>query len=146
LKASQLVVKTQNSDLETKGTAFSLIGDYWWESDEYWMELPSSFLRLYQNQFTTINLAQRRKLPTGLARWLQFYVLSHKNEWPIKIDTIARGAGLKIPITKDEFKKFRQTVRRSGKALVKEGVLDEASVAGNLFTFTKSQKSSKTDA
>jgi hypothetical protein len=137
LKATELLVKTQISDLETAGQAVSLVVEYSWRADEYWVEIPTLFFQLYGRQYTAISWHQRQQLPVGLARWLQAYTLSHRDPLPVKIETIARGAGLKIPTNKDERKKLRANIRSAATALKTAGVLLEAGVYSDLFVYEK---------
>jgi len=138
LKASELLVKTTISELESRGRAVSLITQYEWSGDEYWVELPVLFFRLYGRQYTSISWDQRQQLPAGLARWLHAYILSHKQPQPVKIVTIANGAGLKIPTTKNELAELRRAIRTASEALKAAGVIASGGVfSGDLFYYEK---------
>lgn len=134
LKATELTVKVSTMDA---GHAVSLLSEYAWREDEYWVEIPALFFRLYGNQYTAISWGQRQQLPTGLARWLMGYCLSHRESLPIKLDTVARGAGLKIPSTKDERKEMRRRLRNAAKALKDAGILLDAGVFSDKFIYEK---------
>lgn len=141
LKATELMVRVSLTETADAGRSVSLLTEYAWNEDEYWAEIPSLFFALYGQQYTSLNWAQRQKLPAGLARWLQAYTLSHKKCLPVKIETIAKGAGLEIPKNSNEKRKFRQILRRACKELVEAGVLLEAGVYNDLFIYEKMSQS-----
>lgn len=134
LKATELVIKISAMDA---GHAVSLLTEYAWREDAYWVEIPALFFRLYGNQYTAISWEQRQQLPAGLARWLMGYCLSHREPLPIKIETVARGAGLRVPETKDERRKLRENIRAAARALKEAGVLLEAGVYDGKFLYEK---------
>lgn len=45
-------------------------------------------------QYTRVEWEQRLALPEGLATWLHAYYASHKQPFPVKVETLAVGAGL----------------------------------------------------
>lgn len=45
-------------------------------------------------QYTRLEWQQRLALPEGLATWLHAYYASHREPFPVKVETIAMGAGL----------------------------------------------------
>ena len=134
LKATELVVKITTMDA---GHAVSLLTEYAWREDSYWVEIPALFFRLYGNQYTAISWEQRQQLPAGLARWLMGYCLSHREPLPIKMETVAGGAGLKVPETKAERMKLRATIRTAAKKLKEAGVLLEAGLYDDKFVYEK---------
>jgi DNA-binding transcriptional LysR family regulator len=134
LKATELMVKVGAMDA---GHAVSLLSEYAWREDEYWVEIPSLFFRLYGNQYTAVSWEQRQQLPAGLARWLMGYCLSHKTCYPVKIETIAKGAGLRVPTTSAERRKLRQSIRQAAKDLVGAGILLESGVYGDKFIYER---------
>lgn len=136
LKATELIVKVSSSDLSA-GHAVSLLVEYAWREDEYWVEIPALFFQLYGNQFTAVSWAQRQQLPAGLARWLMGYCLSHREPLPIKIETIAKGAGLEVPTTADGRRKLRQLIRQAAASLKQVGALLEAGVYNDKFIYEK---------
>jgi len=136
LKATELVVKVSSADLDA-GYSVSLLTEYGWFEDDYWVEIPALFFRLYGNQYTAISWEQRQQLPAGLARWLMGYCLSHREPLPIKMETVARGAGLKVPETSEDRKEMRRRLRNAAKALKDAGILLEAGVYNDKFVYEK---------
>jgi hypothetical protein len=58
-----------------------------------WIEKEMKLL--FEGDFYTLTeWGQRLTLPTGLATWLHAYLASHKEPFPIKIETILLGSGL----------------------------------------------------
>jgi DNA-binding transcriptional LysR family regulator len=134
LKATELMVKVSAMDA---GHAVSLLAEYAWREDEYWVEIPSLFFRLYGNQYTSVFWEQRQQLPAGLARWLMGYCLSHRDPLPIKMETVARGAGLKVPATKTERLNLRRSIKGACEKLKQAGVLLEAGLFDDKFIYEK---------
>lgn len=136
LKATELTVKVSLADIDS-GHSVSLLTEYAWNDGSYWVEIPALFFRLYGKQYTSISWEQRQKLPFGLARWLQAYVLSHRDPYPVTMAKIAEGAGLKIPANKTERLALRRAITKASVALKDAGVLLEAGLYEDKFVYEK---------
>src|ERR1035437_4706401 len=68
-------------------------------------------------------------------RWLHGYLASHKNPYPIKLETIRRGAGLSDD-TKSDLKK---TIPRALESLKKVGFLVSYEIVDDLVTVERAK-------
>jgi hypothetical protein len=82
------------------------------EETRYWIfKLNPKLTALYsRDNHTVIDWQQRRKLKgKDLARWLQLYLATHANPFPIKVATLRELSGSKAA----ELKHFREALRRA---------------------------------
>lgn len=85
-----------------KGISFSMLPRFEWEDAATGQPLPkykvvmhTELARLYSGMhYTRVDWEQRLRLPVGVATWLHGYFASHKKPFPVKIETLAKGAGL----------------------------------------------------
>jgi len=119
-----------------RGVSLSMIPLFEYEDSETQKTLPRWRVRIApelvelfgDNYFTRIEWAQRLQLPDGLATWLHGYLATHRIPHPIKIETIARGAGL----TETDKSELRRLVKRALTNLVNCGFLTEFDVHNDL--------------
>lgn len=119
-----------------EGVSLSMIPFFAWKDETSGGSLPRWRLRVAPElvvlfgdmHFTRLEWEQRLALPDGLATWLHGYLASHKNPYPIKLETICRGAGLSDD-TKSDLKK---TITRALEALKKVGFLDNYEIVNGL--------------
>jgi hypothetical protein len=63
----------------------------------YQVRIAPELIELFSGvRYTLVGWQQRLALPDGLATWLHGYYASHKEPYPIKLETIHEGAGLTI--------------------------------------------------
>ncbi len=129
-----------------RGVSLSMIPFFEYEDSETRKALPRWRVRIApelvelfgDNYFTRIEWAQRLQLPDGLATWLHGYLATHKVPHPIKIETIARGAGL----TESDKPELRRLVKRALTNLVTCGFLVEFKIQDDLVTVKRMGNSS----
>jgi hypothetical protein len=121
-----------------QGVSLSMIPFFEYEDSETRKSLPRWRVRIApelvnlfgENYFTRIEWAQRLQLPDGLATWLHGYFATHKIPHPIKIETIARGAGL----TETDKSELRRLIKRALTNLVNCGFLLDFNAEKDLIT------------
>nr|AFN66387.1 TrfA family protein [uncultured bacterium] len=121
-----------------RGISLSMIPSFEYEDVETREALPRWRVRLApelvelfgDSHYTRIHWEERLKLPDGLASWMHGYFASHRDPYPIKIETVASGAGL----TESDKPELRRMVKRALGNLVEVGFLEEFSVAKDLIT------------
>lgn len=129
-----------------RGVSLSMIPLFEYEDSETQKTLPRWRVRIApelvelfgDNYFTRIEWAQRLQLPDGLATWLHGYLATHRVPHPIKIETIARGAGL----TETDKPELRRLVKRALTNLVNCGFLTEFDVHNDLVTVKRAGNNS----
>lgn len=129
-----------------RGVSLSMIPFFEYEDSETRESLPRWRVRIApelvelfgDHYFTRIEWAQRLQLPDGLATWLHGYLATHRVPHPIKIETIARGAGL-IETDKPE---LRRLIKRALTNLVKCGFLTEFDLQNDLVTVKRAGSNS----
>jgi len=85
-----------------KGVSLSMIPAFEYQDMETGAKLPRWRVQIAPQlvemfgdvHFSRMEWEQRLELPVGLATWLHGYLASHKEPYPIKIETIKKGAGL----------------------------------------------------
>lgn len=84
---------------------------------------PELVLLFSDHQYSRLQWSQRVGLPEGLATWLHGYYSTHADPLPVRVETLAIGAGLLKPLgpeeTADSARKahLREIKRLIGKAL-----------------------------
>lgn len=126
-----------------EGVSLSMIPFFAWKDEASGDSLPRWRVRVAPElvvlfgdlHFTKLEWEQRLALPDGLATWLHGYLASHKSPYPIKIDTIRRGAGLSDD-TKSDLKK---TIIRALEALKKVGFLVSYEIVDDLVSVERAR-------
>ena len=121
-----------------RGVSLSMIPFFEYEDSETQKKLQRWRVRIApelvelfgDNYFTRLEWKQRLQLPDGLATWLHGYLATHRIPHPIKIETIAFGAGL----TETNKPELRRLVKRALTNLVNCGFLTEFDVNEDLVT------------
>lgn len=129
-----------------RGVSLSMIPFFEYQHGETGKPLPRWRVRIApelvelfgDNYFTRIEWAQRLQLPDGLATWLHGYLATHRVPHPIKIETLARGAGL----TETDKPELRRLVKRALTNLVNCGFLTEFNVHDDLVTVKRTGNNS----
>jgi len=101
LQATSL--KAYSSQLE-KGVSLSMLPRFQWRDHasntslpRYKVTIAEELLDLFSdNRYTRLEWEQRLALPTGVATWLHGYFASHKDNFPIRLETIKQGSGIEI--------------------------------------------------
>jgi len=135
MQATGLDVYSKRLD---RGVSLSMIPFFEYEDSETQKSLPlwrvriaPELVELFGNDhFTRIEWEQRLQLPDGLATWLHGYLASHRVPHPIKVETIALGAGMNT-VAKTE---LRRLIKKALMNLVDCGFLLSFDVAGDLVT------------
>lgn len=135
MQATGLDVYSKRLD---RGVSLSMIPFFEYEDSDTQKTLPRWRVRIApelvelfgDNYFTRIEWAQRLQLPDGLATWLHGYLATHRVPHPIKIETIARGAGL----TETDKPELRRLVKRALTNLRNCGFLIDFDIQKDLVT------------
>lgn len=117
------------------GVSLSMIPVFRWQDakkttlKKYQVEVPKELVQLFGDvHYTQVEWAQRLALPVGIATWLHGYYASHKEPYPVKIETLAKGAGI---LTEKNFK-IRQLIKSGLDNLVDVGFLKSWEFIGDL--------------
>ena len=121
-----------------RGVSLSMIPFFEYEDSEtqktlqHWrVRIAPELVELFgDHYFTRLEWAQRLQLPDGLATWLHGYLATHRVPHPIKIETIARGAGL----TETNKPELRRLIKRALTNLINCGFLMEFNVHDDIVT------------
>lgn len=125
------------------GVALSMLPKFQWREgadgpslSKYRVTIDPDLVRLFEDaQYTQMEWEQRLSLPDGIATWLHGYFASHRSPYPIKLETIAIGAGIA-----SRGKKLRELVNRALIGLRKVGFLSEGRIDENdLVIVTRSR-------
>lgn len=116
------------------GVSLSMLPKFMWREGpdgptlaKYRVTIDQDLVRLFSEaQYTQVEWQQRLALPDGIATWLHGYFASHRTPFPIKLETVAKGAGILA-----KGKKLRELVRRALDAMVTVGFLVSGSVDEN---------------
>lgn len=83
-------------------------------------------LFLFDKLYSRLDWATRLSLPDGIATWLHGFFASHKESYDHKIETLAKGAGLKLHDAEDgalnapdRLAKTKERMREAKKAIVR---------------------------
>lgn len=117
------------------GVSLSMIPVFRWQDDKkttlkkYQVQIAKELVQLFGDvHYTQVEWAQRLALPVGIATWLHGYYASHKEPYPVKIETLAKGAGI---LTEKNFK-IRQLIKSGLNNLVDVGFLKSWEIIGDL--------------
>ena len=117
-----------------EGVSMSMIPFFEWKDTgkilkRYQVHLAPQLVSLFQDmQYTQVEWEQRLNLPDGIATWLHTYFASHKIPFPISIEKIKYGAGIRdIPQTE-----LRRLIKTALKKLVDVGFLKSWEFVGDV--------------
>jgi len=81
-------------------------------NQKWQVTIHPAFVQLFADDYyTRIEWEQRRKLPDGLATWLHGYFSSHRDPIPVRIQELARGAGLLSADLDNVVRSFRRALK-----------------------------------
>ena len=129
-----------------RGVSLSMIPFFEYEDSEtqkklqHWrVRIAPELVELFgDHYFTRIEWAQRLQLPDGLATWLHGYLATHRVPHPIKIETIARGAGL----TETNKPELRRLIKRALTNLINCGFLIDFNIYDDIVTVKRAGNNS----
>lgn len=121
-----------------EGVGLSMIPLFNWKDEANQSSLPRWRVQIAKElvllfgdvHYTRVEWEQRKSLPDGLATWLHSYFASHRDPYPIKIETIKKGAGL----TDDSKNDLKKTISRALEALKGVGFLSSYEITGDLVS------------
>jgi hypothetical protein len=136
LERMQATALTVYSKRIGEGVSLSMIPFFAWRQGRngpplpmYQVRIAPELIELFSGvRYTLIEWQQRLALPNGLATWLHGYYASHKEPYPIKLETIREGAGLTIN-RKDHLKEQTEIALE---ALKRVGFLKSWKIEGDL--------------
>lgn len=118
-----------------EGVSLSMIPIFAWQDDDkqtlkkYRVQVAPQLVELFGDvHYTQLEWSQRLALPDGIATWLHGYFASHREPFPIKLDTIKRGAGM----TTERPAKVRELIEKALIQLVNVGFLKSWKIVGEL--------------
>lgn len=118
-----------------EGVSLSMIPVFAWQDEnkqtlkKYRVQVAPQLVELFgSDHFTRVEWEQRLALPVGVATWLHGYYASHREPFPVKLDTIKRGAGM----TTESASRVRQLIESALAELVNVGFLKSWEIVGEL--------------
>jgi len=118
-----------------EGVSLSMIPVFAWQDEnkqtlkKYRVQVAPQLVELFgSDHFTRVEWEQRLALPVGIATWLHGYYASHREPFPVKLDTIKRGAGM----TTESASRVRQLIESALAELVNVGFLKSWEIVGEL--------------
>lgn len=119
-----------------KGTSLSMLPKFDWEDPATGKALPKyrvvmspELAKLYADMhYTKLDWEQRLRLPVGVATWLHGYYASHSKPFPVKVETLAKGAGL---TTSDPYR-LQEIITNGLDELKAVGFLNDWQLVGDL--------------
>jgi len=118
-----------------EGVSLSMIPVFAWQNEakqtlkKYRVQVAPQLVELFGDlHYTQLEWAQRLGLPDGIATWLHGYYASHREPYPIKLDTIKTGAGM----TTERPAKVRELIERALNELVNVKFLADWDIKGEL--------------
>ncbi|SMF97760.1 TrfA protein [Methylomagnum ishizawai] len=109
-----------------EGLSLSMIPFFRWKNAEghalktYQVRIAPEMVEFFgEVHYTQFEWEQRLALPSGLASWLHGYFASHREPFPVKLETIREGAGL----TMERLDHLREKVAAALEALRTVGFL-----------------------
>lgn len=132
-----------------EGVSLSMIPIFKWKDNEtgralrlYRVQVAPQLVELFGDvHYTYLEWEQRLALPVGIATWLHGYLASHRQPYPIKIDTIKSGAGM----TTERAAKVRELVEKALHELVNVGFLVSWEIVGELIHVKRKNSKPWTD-
>jgi hypothetical protein len=136
LERMQATALTVYSKRIGEGVSLSMIPFFAWRQGRngpplpmYQVRIAPELIELFSGvRYTLVGWQQRLALPDGLATWLHGYYASHKEPYPIKLETIREGAGLTVK-RKDHLKEQTEIALE---ALKRVGFLKSWKIEGDL--------------
>lgn len=125
-----------------EGVSLSMIPMFKWRDDGtgralrlYQVQIPPQLVNLFGDvHYTHLEWRQRLALPVGIATWLHGYFASHRQPYPIKIDTIKSGAGL----TTERAAKVHELIKKALNEMESVGFLASWEIVGELVHVKRS--------
>lgn len=118
-----------------EGVSLSMIPVFAWQDEnkqtlkKYRVQVAPQLVELFGDvHYTQVEWSQRLALPDGIATWLHGYYASHREPFPIKLDTIKNGAGM----TTERPAKVRELIEKALDQLVNVGFLASWHIVGEL--------------
>lgn len=118
-----------------EGVSLSMIPAFAWQDEnkqtlkKYRVQVAPQLVVLFGDvHYTQLEWTQRLALPDGIATWLHGYFASHREPFPIKLDTIKKGAGM----TTERPAKVRELIEKALVELVNVGFLKSWDLIGEL--------------
>ncbi len=118
-----------------EGVSLSMIPVFAWQDEDkqtlkkYRVQVAPQLVELFGDlHYTQLEWAQRLDLPDGIATWLHGYYASHREPYPIKLDTIKTGAGM----TTVSASRVRQLIEQALTALKEVKFLSTFEIVGEL--------------
>lgn len=118
-----------------EGVSLSMIPVFSWQDEnkqtlkKYRVQVAPQLVELFgSDHYTRVEWEQRLSLPVGIATWLHGYYASHREPFPVKLDTIKRGSG----ITTESASRLRQLIESALVELVNVGFLKSWEIVGEL--------------
>lgn len=111
-------------------------------------------LFLFDKLYTRVNWDRRLSLPSGVATWLHTFYSSHKEPYAHRVETLAKGAGLKLEVLGIEgldeheqkkklqgrMKEVRRTLAQGHDALVESGFLISYEIKRGLISVVRASE------
>lgn len=126
-----------------EGVSLSMIPAFAWQDEakqtlkKYRVQVAPQLVELFGDlHYTQLEWVQRLALPDGIATWLHGYYASHREPYPIKLDTIKKGAGM----TTESASRLRQLIEQALTALVSVGFLRSWKIEGELVDVKRMPK------
>lgn len=140
LDRMQAPVAVYSKRLKT-GVSLSMIPYFEWLDENqrtlkrYRVQVAPQLLELFgDGHYTQVEWSQRLDLPDGIATWLHGYYASHREPYPVKLDTIKKGTGMST----DRPAKVRELIKMALAELVKVGFLQSWEIVGDLVHVKRS--------
>lgn len=127
----------------SQGVSISMLPVFAWRDSSqpqqtlkhYQVQVAPQLIELFGSEhYTRIEWEQRLALPVGLATWLHGYFASHREPFPVKIETIKKGSGIET----ESLAKLRQLIKTALSELVEVGFLSEGKIVGDVVHVKRS--------
>ncbi|WP_211235016.1 plasmid replication initiator TrfA [Azohydromonas australica] len=116
LQATAVMVSAEGME---RGYSGSLLRSFAWDKTRWSVEMDPKIIRLFgTTQYTRVEWEQRMRL-APLAKKLHAYYVTHRDPYPLRVETIRDLCGSRIR----ELSQFRPTLRLALKRLVEVGFL-----------------------
>lgn len=139
IRLRQILTRLQATSLKAyssqlgKGVSLSMLPRFEWYDHasntslkKYKVTIAEELLQLFSdNRYTRLEWEQRLSLPTGVATWLHGYFASHKENFPIRLDTIRQGSGIET----SNVKHLKQVIETALKQLLAAGFINSYTLA-----------------
>lgn len=118
-----------------RGVSLSMLPVFEWQDEhkqtlkKYRVQVAPQLAELFGDvHYTQVEWSQYLALPVGIATWLHSYYASHREPFPVKLNTIKKGAG----ITTERPAKVRELIEKALSELVNVGFLKSWEIVGEL--------------